>query len=122
MTANARSLELKIPSLIDMFTDGEAHIALLTETWIKSSNYERIKEDIELNAGLKLFEYNRPGKRRGGGVGIIVDPNKIKLEENKFARRGYEIVSVKGKIKGLLRNIVMYCIYLPPNITAKKAD
>ena len=75
---------------------------------------------MELNRGLRLHTYNRPGKRLGGGVAVVSDPNKLKLEENRFARKDFEIVSVKGKVCGLNRSIVLYCIYLPPNIGHKK--
>ena len=59
-----------------------------------------------LDKGLGIYSYNRPGSRPGGGVSIIYDPRKIKLEENKFPRRGYEIVSAYGKLIGLNRNVV----------------
>ena len=72
--------------------------------------------------GYKIHAYNRPGKRHGGGVCIITDPNKIKAEENKFKRRGFEIISIKGKVLHLNRDYVFYCIYLPPNLGKKKAE
>ena len=53
---------------------------------------------------------------------MITDPEKLKLEENKFARRGFEIISAKGKVCELNRDIVLYCLYLPPNLTSKKAE
>ena len=123
MLANARSLEQKMASLLNYINAYELSIALVTETWIKrDGNLSRIKEELELNKGLVIHEYCRPGKRRGGGVCIISDPNKIKLTENKFARKGHEVISVKGKIKDFNKNVVIYCIYLPPNISPKKAE
>ena len=122
-TANARSVELKLPSLIDMFTESELHIVLLTETWIKTNcNYDRIKEDLVMNYGLDIFVYNRPGSRRGGGVAIVFNPKYVKLKENRFKREGAEVVSAEGNIIGDNRKLVLYSIYLPPNITKKSAE
>ena len=89
MLASARSIESKIQSLYDHIEEYNVSIAYVTETWIKSTgNYSRLKEDIELNKGLAIHSYNRPGKKVGGGVAIISDPTKIKLQENRFTRRG----------------------------------
>ena len=87
---------MKIPSLIDLFNEYDLSIVLITETWIKH-NIDRIKEDLNLNYGLEIIYYNGPGTKRGGGVAIVYNPLKMKLEENKFARNGLEIVSAKGK-------------------------
>ena len=84
-------------------------------------NYERIEDDIVNRKGLQLIAYNRPGKRRGGGVCIVIDPRKLKMEEHKFKRSSFEIVAAKGKIISDKRPIIVYCIYLPPNLTAIKA-
>ena len=34
-TANARSLELKIPSLVDLIKNAELSVVIVTETWMK---------------------------------------------------------------------------------------
>ena len=121
--ANARSLETKIVSVYNLFEELTVSAVLICESWFKSGgNYLRIKEDIELNKGLKSHAYNRPGKRVGGGVCVISDPNKLKLEENKFTRKSYEIVSVKGQLIGMNKSIVIYVIYLPPNLSTKKVQ
>ena len=120
---NARSIELKIDSLCDQIVAYNAAVVLITESWLKTSrNFDRVKERLELDKGLKIHAYNRPGKRAGGGVCIVSDPRKIKLEENKFKRRSYEICSVKGNLVGLNRNIVLYVVYLPPNLGNNKAE
>ena len=90
---------------------------LITETWLKQGkNFEKIYEDIRMNKGLELIAYNRPGKRRGGGVAIAFNPSKLKLKENKFRRERIEMVSAVGKIIGDTRPVVLFCIYLPPNL------
>ena len=120
---NARSLDLKLPSFYETFEDSELSLACVCETWLKSDgNFNRIKEDLKERKNLDIYAYNRPGKRRGGGVSIIVDPTKIKVSENKFKRDSYEIVSVIGKIIGGNRPLIVYCVYLPPNLTVARAQ
>ena len=123
VTANARSIELKLPSLIDIFKDCDISVALITETWIKpNNNYDRIKEELEMNHGLKIIACNRAGKKRGGGLAIIYDPSIFKLNENKFVKNGIEAVSAQGKLIGDNRNFVFYSVYLPPNIKKHTYD
>ena len=55
-------------------------VALISETWLKN-NYERVREEIEDDKGLQLFARNRVGKKVGGGVCMVVDKKKMKLEE-----------------------------------------
>ena len=113
---------MKLQSLYDTILDCDADVALICETWMKSdNNYNRIKEEIENDKKLNIFAYNRPGKKRGGGVCIIADPQRLKLVENKFTRNGLEIISARGKIIGRNRDIVIYCLYLPPNLGIAKA-
>ena len=96
--ANARSMESKLDSAFELFEEHDISALFVCETWLKTgSSYIRVKEEIEDSKGLKLISYNRPGKRVGGGVCIISDPAKISLEENKFTRRSYEIVSAHGR-------------------------
>ena len=55
-------------------------------------------------------------------MSIAYDAGKIKLNENKFAREGYEIVSATGRMLGESRTIVVYGVYLPPNLIKSKAN
>ena len=61
---------------------------ILTETWIKTdSNLKNIYDDITKSRGLDFVYYNRPGKRKGGGVAIVFDRSKIVLEEVQLTPR-----------------------------------
>ena len=116
-TANARSLNLKLDSLYDLFDASDIAAVLLTETWLNNDgNNERIIEDITLNKGLGVINYNRPGRRRGGGVAIVYKKEKLSLEEHKFRRDGIEVVAARGRIKGQKRTFVLFSVYLPPNL------
>ena len=111
VTANCRSVENKLPSLYDFFDNTDCAAALLTETWIKTStNLENIYDDITKTRGLDIIYYNRPGKRKGGGVAIVFDKAKVNLEEHKFRRDGIEIVAAKGRISGQKRKLFLFCI------------
>ena len=112
---------MKLNSLYDLFDNCEIAAVLLTETWIKTSgNNDRIHDDISKNKGLGIINYNRPGRRRGGGVAIVFNTEKLTLQEHKFRRDGIEVVAAKGRIKGQKRAFVIICAYLPPNLLASR--
>ena len=119
--ANARSIELKMNSMFDLFDNFDMSAVLITETWIKTDkNFNRIREEIISSKGLDIISYNRPGKRNGGGVAIVFDPKKLKLSEHRFRRDGIEMVAAKGRIVGDTRTILIYNVYLPPNLPLTK--
>lgn len=112
---------MKLDSLFDMFKNTNCAAALLTETWIKSGgNFDRIYDEITNSHGLGMIAYNRPGRRRGGGVAIVFNKSKISLEEHKFHRNGIEMVAVKGRIIGQKRTVVLMSVYLPPNLLTSR--
>ena len=95
----------------------------MTETWIKTTiNLEKIYEDITKSQGLDIIYYNRPGRRKGGGVAVVFDKRKIVLEEHKFRRDGIEIVAAKGHLVGHKRKLFIICIYLPPNLLRSRVN
>ena len=86
----------------------DLHAVIITETWIKTNkNAERINEQIRMQNGLDIISYNRPGRRQGGGVAIVYDPNELKLSENKVRRDGLEIISARWRVIGDTRDIVL---------------
>ena len=94
---------------------------MLTETWIKNcGNNYRIYEDITCNKGLGFLNYNRPGRRRGGGVAIAYNKSKLVLEEHKFRRDGIEVIAATGRIVGQKRTVALFCVYLPPNLLSSR--
>ena len=121
-TANSRSLEPKTISLIDLINECELTAVVVTETWLKKQARDKINEEFENGNGFGMLSYLRPGVRRGGGVSIVFDRSKINLEENKFGKDGCEIISAVGSCTGEKRKIVIYGIYLPPNLSKPKSD
>ena len=106
---------MKLESMYENIENNELAALLLTETWIKSDrNLERINDDITKRSGYGFLYYNRPGKKNGGGVAIVFDTKKLKLEENKFAKLGLEIISAKGRILNSSRNAVLHLFTSEP--------
>ena len=122
-TANARSLDRKLKSLIDLFDNANLTVTIITETWLKENdNYNRIKEELLLGNDIDLISCNRTGNKRGGGVSIAFKRGLIKLEENKFGKDGFELVSAFGRFYKEKRIVVFYGVYLPPSLSKGKAD
>ena len=118
-TVNARSLESKLESLIDLFKNCGLSVCIVTETWIKS-NHSRIKEELLFGNNIDIISCNRAGNKRGGGVSLTFDCGLVKLTENKFKKEGHEVISAVGNILGEKRKLVIYGIYLPPNLQRAK--
>ena len=62
--------------MVDNFRENESQIAIVSETWFK--NCLDLNEAIGgLSEGEKIGSNikNRPGRKRGGGVGIFWDMN-----------------------------------------------
>ena len=106
-TVNARSLQDKVPSLIDLFDYANVFATIITETWIKN-NFTNIREELLFSNGLDIVSYSRPGLKRGGGVAIVFKPEVAKLEENKFKKDGFEIISTAGRLINDSRVVVIY--------------
>ena len=84
-------------------------------------NLGRIKEELLLGHDINTLAYNRPGSRRGGGVALFFKHDLLRLEENKFKREGFEIISAFGRLNKETRKVVFYGVYLPPNLKADRA-
>ena len=62
-TANARSVEQKIPSLVDHFENTDSLITIISETWLKKNNVEEIKEKLKNENDIGLISFTRPGNK-----------------------------------------------------------
>ena len=85
--SNARSLNPKIGSLIDCFNDLDLHLAIITESWLKPGReLEHDLQDLESGESLAIIHRSRPSKRNrtaGGGVALVYNKDKIRLNERK---------------------------------------
>ena len=126
LIANARSLALKIDSLIESFEMMNLNAALITESWLL--NGKTLKNDLfhlEHGTGLIMICKNRTnrtrvvdraiaGPRRGGGVAIVYHKNRMQLKECKIPGNKYEMVCGVGSVTGNKRKVVLISTYVPP--------
>ena len=112
LNANARSLNNKLGSLVDMLNEFEVTFALLTETWFKSGkNLEAELTDLELAEEIGIIARNRSGKR-GGGVAISYNKLIANMKEYRFPGNMYEMVCAVGNSIHSNRKITCVAIYI----------
>ena len=113
INANARSLNNKIGSLVELFEEYELSFALLTETWFSSG--EKLKDElVELEEGenIGMIARNRPG--RGGGVAIAFKSSCLTVKEFKLPNNKFEMVCGVGNFTNTNRKIAIVSVYIPP--------
>ena len=81
LNANARSMNNKIESLIEVFDEYNLTFALLTETWFKNG-FKLVSEltDLECSENIGVIAKNRTA-RKGGGVAIAYNTTMVSLKE-----------------------------------------
>ena len=113
LNANARSLNNKLCSLIDMYQEFELSISILTETWFKDG--KKLKEELDkLNYGENIGLVAKNRSTRGGGVAVAFDNTKLVLKEFKFPGNVYEMVCTVGNSSASNRKIAVIAVYIPP--------
>lgn len=112
---NARSLKDKLNSLQDNLTEMGADLCLLTETWFKEcSQINMILEDFTNRTDFGFIRRDRTGLKRGGGVAICYDKNKISFVRSKLPPSKHEVLAAVGRRTGQRRKIVCIVVYVPP--------
>ena len=117
---NARSLVEKIDSLITLFEENQLHFALLTETWLDKKHCPpRTMSDLTIGANMNFIRRDRGS--RGGGVAVVFNPTKIRMNRFQFVKQqndNTELVCSLGNCALTKRKIAAMSIYLPPGLTA----
>ena len=113
-------------SLIDCFTDLNASVGIITETWL--SDGDTLHEDIDnlvLGTGLQMLCLNRDPNVRGfshGGLAIIFKEAAVALKPFKLHNPDkLEVMMATGTIRGSPRKIAIVGCYVPPNYTTARA-
>ena len=115
VSTNARSLLNKLESLKDMFEDLELTTALISETWIHGrKDMGKFADRLKALCGLQIIQKSCTG-RNGGGVGIVFNPNKIKLSSFPVKSK-FEIVAAVGRVERTSRSLCAIVAYLPPDL------
>ena len=110
---NARSVVEKLDSLVTLFDENELHFAMLSETWLTPKNCpERKLDDLTHGANLKFIRRDRG--RRGGGVAICYNPERLRLARFPVPQNGRttEIVAAVGNTPLTKRKIAIISLYL----------
>ena len=125
INTNARSLSPKINSLIDCFSQMEASLGVVTETWLSDgADLEEEIGDLTSGTGLNMVYRNRAVNGRGfshGGVAIVyreaaMSVRKIRIHNPK----DFEVVAAECNLKGIKRKLVVIGCYIPPNYSVPR--
>ena len=129
LLTNARSLAPKIESFVRNVEEREIDLSVVTESWFRGGNEQaETLQDLELGSGLGVIYKNR--RRSGqpnrllahGGVLIAFRTKTGSFKERKIAGNVFEMVAAEGKIEGIQRKIVVYAVYLPPQMRKENVD
>ena len=121
INTNARSLCPKISSLIDCFSQMDAAIGIVSETWMSDGgDLEEEIENLKMGTGLNLVYRNREANERGfshGGIAIVYKESVLALKKIPLHNpKKYEVLVAEGNIKGCSRKLVVVACYLPPSL------
>ena len=97
INTNARSLAPKMNSFIECCRELDCKLAIVTETWLGSSeDHEQDIDDVLQSTGIQLITRNRPPTNSGvcyGGVAIAYRAASLTLKEIGFANPdSYEVI------------------------------
>ena len=125
INTNARSLCLKIGSLIHCFEEMQVSFGVITETWLTDGDpLLQDVEDLEYGAGLGMIYRNRPANSRGfshGGVALIYRKSVMNFKQIDIGNtENYEVLGAIGNLFGLSRKVLVLAVYMPPNYSATR--
>lgn len=110
-TINARSMRSKAPALADLVTSRSLDILSVTETWLTKRETTAGLADIT-PAGFFLYHKPRAGRKKGGGVALLVSSHLKFSEISIPMQKSFEAICGKvsyGKVSFNILNI-----YRPP--------
>ena len=121
---NSRSINNKTTALVDLFDEMKLSVCLITETWMSSGPQTEARlDDLLYGEDLGFFTKNREG-RRGGGVAIAYNTNKMRIREFELQgfSRAQEAVAAIGTHIETGMEVFFVAIYLPPAMKKKDVD
>ena len=114
---NARSLNNKSLSMVNLFEETDLNACALNETWMVDNKDTRQRiEDLNLGENISVVRRDRIN-RRGGGVAIAYHNKKMNLAEYKLVRTASpnsETVAAYGRDNATGKNVLIISVYLPP--------
>ena len=127
INTNARSIEPKIRSLYDCFSEKKLDFATLTETWHQSNRaladtLREYSSRFALDAIVRNRAAAASNGRTYGGVAFIYRKSVASFKEFQLVNReDYEVLATVGKVHGIKGKIFCLSIYAPPNLTTVRA-
>ena len=107
INANARSLNNKMQSLIEVFEEYNISIAVLTETWFRTGrSLDREAEELESGQEIALITRNR--STRGGGVAVAYNKRLVRMNEFKLPGNKFEMICAVGNTPDTNRKIAVF--------------
>ena len=113
---NARSLRNKLPSLKNTMNELGSDVCVITETWFKPDDAQ-IKvtlDDFKYKYGYEFLRKDRAGPKRGGGLAICFNTNRINFVKAKIPPSKHEVYAAVGRRVGQRKKIVVLAVYVPP--------
>ena len=112
LNTNARSLVPKLVSFTDCFSETDARIAIVTETWLRDgSDLEKMAEDLSLGEGIGILTKNRDPNPNGvcyGGVAVLWKESLCNFKSVTCRNvNNYEVLPCVGSIRGQARKLVV---------------
>ena len=100
--------------------------AAVTETWLRNGALlDQKLTDIEMATDVKILYKNRNSraKARGGGVALAFRKSTCNFKERKIKNvKNFEVMCAVGNVRKIVRKVVIFVAYLPPDLTAGAAD
>ena len=126
INCNARSLCPKIDSLLDCFSEVDATVGVVTETWLGKETAEA-QERFREEGGIGFLSRNRNQAASNGvyygGVAVLWKEGVCNLTKIYIPNpNDFEVLVMAGSIRGHSRKLVVIAFYLPPGYTKERGE
>ena len=115
----------KLNFLATCFKINNLSFALLNETWLYKGDPQakKLLSDIKIEHNIEIIRRDRDS--RGGGVAVAFDSSLMNLRKLDLSalngKKRFEILAVRGKVKGYKNEITAFSCYLPPKLTRQES-
>lgn len=119
---NIRSVQRKIPYMINLIKEKKLNLFLITETWLKKGNEDKLKKR---EGDFKIYHRMR-AQSRGGGVAILVVRNEMDYTSpavlQNFNPTTFEHVAANLKHHTWEHHVLFINVYRPPESSREKTN
>ena len=120
-STNSRSLPPKIRAMTECFRELDLTFFAITETWLKNDKKTRAEiENLFESEKIRVLTRNRGS--RGGGVALAYDSARADFKIIKLQSNHHEILCCEGRVVGISRPVIVFCVYLPPKMSPETLE